>query len=231
MGAVVGFTPSSRAFRFPNHWPHVAAFTIQVLGVDVEVGNAQKGLCGGMVFAVRDYFQHNQPIPADTMAPATGPLYEYVGRRLKESFDLPLGPTKYLAMMAAPDGDKGLPWLSWLVNQWVRGIAWRSIHDELPGILADIDGGHLSCLGLVCAGGANPMDLGENHQVLAYRYERAADIMRVFVYDPNRPLADDVALEFSTAQPTKATPINFVNGSKDVRGFCRVAYAMSQPPT
>jgi hypothetical protein len=67
--------------------------------------------------------------------------------------------------------------------------------------------------------------------VLAYRYDRAADIVRLFVYDPNRPLGDDVALEFSTAQPTKATPINFVNGSKDVRGFCRVAYPASQPPS
>ena len=105
MGAVTGFTPSSRAFRFANHWPHVAAFTVQVLGVNVEVGNAQKGLCGGMVFAVRDYFQHDQPIPTDTTAPASGPLYEYIGRRLKESFDLPLGPTKYLALMAAPLAD------------------------------------------------------------------------------------------------------------------------------
>ena len=230
MVAVTGFTPSSRGLRFPNRWPKAAAFSITFLGRDVEVGNAQKGLCGGMVFAVRDYFEHDLPLPSDTTAPASGALYHYIGRRLKESFDLPLGPTKYLEYMAAPAGDKGIPILKWIIGPSVRGVAWRTIHDELPKITNDIDSGRLSCIGLVCATGINPADLGQNHQVLAYRYERNNDDMRLWVYDPNRPLEDNVFLNFSMEHPTSPTPINFVNGSKDVRAFFRVSYKPSQPP-
>lgn len=228
--AVPGFLPSTGAFHFPNSWPHVAAFTIDVAGLQVPVGNAQHGLCGGMAFAARDYFESEVPIPADTSAPATGALYEFIGRRLKESFDLPLGPTKYLDLMAAPDGDVGIPLLGWLVKRWSRGIGWRTIHDEVPRILADLDGGQLSCLGLVCARGVNPMDLGLNHQVLAYRYERNGNQLQIGVYDPNRPGRDDVTLDLAVDAPTKPTPILFVNGSKDVRGFFRVKYAPATPP-
>jgi len=229
--ALTGFLPSTSAFHFPNSWPHVAAFTIDVAGMQVPVGNAQHGLCGGMAFAARDYFEVRHPIPADTQPPGSGPLYEYIGRRLKESFDLPLGPTKYLDFMSAPDGDIGIPVLSWLVKRWTRGTAWRTIHDEIPRILADLDAGRLSCLGLVCARGINPMDLGQNHQVLAYRYERNGNLLRIGVYDPNRPGRDDVTLDLDTSAPTKATPILFVNGSKDVRGFFRVKYSPATPPS
>ena len=96
MNAVVqGFLPSTSAFHFANSWPHVPAFTVAVGGVQVPLGDAAHGLCGGMVFAARDYFEAHRPVPADLYPPADGPLYEYIGRRLKESFDLPLGPAKY----------------------------------------------------------------------------------------------------------------------------------------
>jgi hypothetical protein len=231
MNAVVqGFLPSTSAFHFANSWPHVPAFTVAVGGVQVPLGDAAHGLCGGMVFAARDYFEAQRPVPADLYPPADGPLCEYIGRRLKESFDLPLGPAKYLDLMAAPDGDVGLPALSWLIRTWRRGIAWRTIHDEVPKIVADLDAGRLSCLGLVCARGVNPMDLGVNHQVLAYRYVHNGDLLRIFVYDPNRPNRDDVSLDLSLIHPTHPTQIMFVNGSKDVRGFFRVKYSPEAPP-
>ena len=229
-GSVEGFLPSTRAFRFANSWPHIPAFTIAVAGQDVPIGNAQHGLCGGMVFAVRDYFERHLPVPVDVQAPSAGPLYEFIGRRLEESFDLPFGPVRYLELMAMPDADARVPLFGWLVKRWGRGIAWRTIHDEVPKIIADLDAGRLSCLGLVCARGVNPADLGQNHQVLAYRYERVADVLRIGVYDPNRPLRDDVLLEFSTRHPNTTTQFTFVNGSKDVRGFFRVKYTSSQPP-
>ncbi len=231
MSAVHGFTPSSRGFRFANSWPNVPAFDITVLDRAVPVGNAANGLCGGMVFAVRDYFEAGSTVPTDISAPDAGPLYEFVGRRLKDSFDLPLGPAKYLDYMAAPDRDTGIPFLRWLIGPRIRGVAWRTIRDELPKIIADLDMGRLCCLGLVCSRGLDPNHLGRNHQVLAYGYEMAADDVRISVYDPNRPLRDDISLQLSIARPNKATPINFVNGSKDVRGFFRVAYVPAKPPT
>ena len=54
--------------------------------------------------------------------------------------------------------------------------------------------------------------------------------MRLWVYDPNRPGRDDVVLHLSTASPTRATTIDFENGSKDVRGFFATAYAPATPP-
>jgi hypothetical protein len=231
MNAVVqGFLPSTSAFHFPNSWPHVPAFTVDLAGVQVPVGDASKGLCGGMVFAARDFFEAHQPIPVDAFTPSDGPLYEFIGRRLKDSFDLPLGPTKYLDLMATPDGDVGIPGLSWLIKKWRRGIAWRTITNEVPRILSDLDAGRLSCLGLVCARGVNPMELGVNHQVLAYRYERTGDLLRIGVYDPNRPNRDDVTLDLSLIHPTHPTQIMFVNGSKDVRGFFEVEYSPVVPP-
>jgi hypothetical protein len=229
--AVQGFLPSTSAFHFPNSWPHVAAFTIDVAGLQVPLGDASRGLCGGMAFAARDYFEAHRPIPVDMFVPSDGPLYEFIGQRLKDSFDLPLGPTKYLDLMSAPDGDVGIPGLGWLFTTWRRGIAWRTITEEVPKIVADIDAGQLSCIGLVCTRGVNPMELGRNHQVLAYRYEHNGDLLRVGVYDPNRPNRDDVTLDLSLIHPTHPTQIMFVNGSKEVRGFFRVKYSPVTPPT
>ena len=228
--AVPGFLPSTHGLRFTNDWPAAAAFRIDVLGLQVPVGDARRGLCGGMVFAVRDLFLLGRAVPPDTVAPSSGPLYEYIGRRLKDSFSLPKGPVRYLDLMAAPDSDRNWPVVSWLLNKRTRGVAWRTINDELPGIQSALQRGDLVCLGLVCARSANPMDLGENHQVLAYRVARDGTDVRVWVYDPNRPGHDDVVLHLSTASPTRATAIDFENGSKDVRGFFATAYAPATPP-
>src|SRR5262249_55473130 len=157
--------------------------------------------------------------------PGSGPLYEYIGTRLIDSFNLPGGPIKYLDWMRMPDADHKLP----LVGVVQRGIMWHTIKLELPAIFADIDAGVLSCIGLVCAHSINPFDLGENHQVLAYRYERTDSNVKLWVYDPNRPKVDDARLEFSTANPTKATPVAFTNGSKNVRGFFHTPYAKKTP--
>ena len=119
-----------------------------------------------MVFAVRDLFRAGLPVPADTVAPSSGPLYEYVGRRLVQSFDLPSGPMKYFVWMAMPDADTNPLGLA-VLN---RGVGSRTVDQEWPQIRRDLDAGHLSCLALVCTRSHDPMDLGENHQVLAWRY-------------------------------------------------------------
>ncbi len=226
---VDGFAPSHNAFLFPNSWAHVPAFTVDVAGVSVPIGDAARGLCGGMAYAVRDYFEAGRPVPTDSSTPSSGPLYEFIGRRLKDSFDLPLGPATYMELMAAPDGDKSIPILGWILGRRRRGIASRTV-SELQTICGEIDSGRLSCLGLVCTRGSNPLDLGKNHQVLAYRYEVTGDLTSVWVYDPNRPGRDDVYLRLSTGHPASPTPIDFVNGSEDVRGFFRTTYRPASPP-
>ena len=101
--AVPGFLPSTHGLRFKNDWPAAAAFRIDVLGLQVPVGDARRGLCGGMVFAVRDLFLLGRAVPPDTVAPGSGPLYEYIGRRLKDSFT----PAEGTRSLPRPDGCSG----------------------------------------------------------------------------------------------------------------------------
>ncbi len=231
MAVVADFLPSTCGFAFKNHWPDVPVTTIPLPGgLKVPVGTASNGLCGGMVFAARDYFEKGLPIPAATAAPAAGPLYEYVASRLLDSFDLPLGPAKYLDYMRAPNADRKVPLPPPLNVTFERGVMWHTINEELGKVIADLDAGRLSCLGLVCTSGINPFALGKNHQVLAWRYEKVASTIKLWVYDPNRPGGDNARLEFSTVNPSKKTPIAFPNGSKNVRGFFRVAYGLLSPP-
>src|SRR6185503_2906002 len=94
--AVAEFLPSTCGFAFKNAWPHVPATTLPLPGgIKIPVGDASNGLCGGMVFGARDYFEKGIRVPSITVAPASGPLYEHTSSRLIDSFDLPLGAAKY----------------------------------------------------------------------------------------------------------------------------------------
>ena len=62
-----------------------------------------------MAFVVRDYYEARQPIPADTQPPPGGsPLYRFIVRRLMDSFNLPLGITRYIELMQPAFPDVGL---------------------------------------------------------------------------------------------------------------------------
>jgi hypothetical protein len=60
-----------------------------------------------------------------------------------------------------------------------------------PQIQADIDAGKLSPMGLIQT---DSLDIGKNHQVLAYAYEKSGQRVRLFIYDPNETA--EVRLEF-----------------------------------
>ena len=210
---VPGFSPSVNGLRFPNAFPkgpllHVAG---------IPIGNASNGICGGMAFAARDLFEAGLPPPADTSPPAPGtPLFGYLVRRLFASFDLPLGPIRYLLWMVLPKGNRF----------GIHGVAWRTIRHHWPRIRSDLDRGILPPLGLVRARG-NPMELGRNHQVLAFGYDldETTASLAVHVYDPNRPGDDSVALRLSLADPDRPTPIEYEGGEYPVFGFFRTGYS------
>src|ERR1051325_2734530 len=111
MPRVDGFLPSTAGLHFPNSFDHVPLKSVQipVVGTTVTLGDAAGGLCGGMVFAVRDYFEAGQLPPERTTAPNDGPLYEYLVDRLFESWDIPWGVAHYLYLMspALPDFSAG----------------------------------------------------------------------------------------------------------------------------
>ena len=181
---VAGFRPSTHGFAFPNAWPRTPARRWNLGLVEIGIGNASLGLCGGMVFAARDRFERGDA-PAATLAAAAAPepftrLFDEIVERQFASF----GPLW------------SVPLRFWIASA-LAGPA-RRVRDTLrsswPAIRADIDAGRLSMVGLVRQAHWNPVALGMGHQVLAYRYDSSPELVRIGVYDPNHPGDDSVEL-------------------------------------
>lgn len=224
------FLPSQDGFAFTNAWPSEPAVVVPTPFGKISIGNAAAGLCGGMVFAVLDYW--HAAIAPPTGRPAPGqPLYRYIVQRLIDSWHLPAGVAQYYQWMNLPDGDTGFDLLGrHVVTQ--RGVVWHTIETQWPQIAADLDAGTPAALGLVTVASASPADLGANHQVLAYGYSTSGSQVTVRVYDPNSGRNDGIYIRFNPQAP--ATPTAFthnVNIAHPVRGFFRTAYAPDTPPS
>jgi hypothetical protein len=219
---VPGFLPSRRGLHFPNRFPRAPVLELRLGPVGLPVGDAADGLCGGMVFAVRDLFEAGRLPPERRDPPPSGsPLFRYLVRRLFASFDLPWGPLRYLLWQALPtaDGPFGLP-----------GLWRRTARREWPKVRADLEAGRLSPLGLVRPRSLNPLVVGRNHQVLAYGYDLDEERGRVavLVYDPNHPDEDGLALTLDLTG--RDLRIGYVPGEAPVRGFFRTPYRGVRPP-
>ena len=226
---VPGFLPSRSGFAFPNDFPKVPVRHIGIAGVvSVPIGDASNGLCGGMAFAARDYLEAGRPPPAGAKAPGSGPLFDYLVDRLFDSFDLPLGPAKYLELMSPllPDGET-----TWSrLGLAPRGRAWRMVRQEWPAIRAEIDAGHACPLGLVRVKSSDPFELKRNHQVLAYGYELVGTDLEIRLYDPNHPKDDGVTLSLDLSHPTQRTTVLSFPAGPTVFSFFKVPYEARTPP-
>jgi len=229
-GAAKGFLPSESAFRFTNRFPHQPVLEVRVpgLGRGIPIGDASRGLCGGMIFTVRDLFEAGRECPADTTPPGPGsPLYAYIVRRLFASWNIPRGVLRYYELQRAADADAA----GTLGRR--AGIGRTTVVDEWPRVRLDLDSGRLSALGIITVRSADPVKLGLNHQVLAYAYEQAGTAVMLRVYDPNTPPdhADDVRLVFDTADPAGPVVIahNLAISGRPVRGFFHSTYRWSDP--
>lgn len=227
--AVPGFLPSTSALAFANAFPKVPVRHIGIPGVvSVPIGDASNGLCGGMAFAARDYFEAGRKPPGNTKPPASGALFDYLVDRLFDSFDLPFGPARYLELMSPllPDGET--VWSR--LGLAPRGRAWRMVKQEWPAIRAQIDAGHPCPLGLVRVKSSDPFELKRNHQVVAYGYELGAANLELRLYDPNHPKDDGVTLSLDLSTPTERTPVLSYPAGPPVFSFFRVPYETRTPP-
>jgi hypothetical protein len=226
---VPGFLPSTSAFAFANVFPKVPVRRIGIPGVvSVPIGDASNGLCGGMAFAARDLFEAGKPPPAVAKPPASGALFDYLVDRLFDSFDLPLGPARYLELMSPllPDGET-----TWSrLGLAPRGRAWRMIRQEWPAIRAEIDAGHPCPLGLVRVKSSDPFELGRNHQVLAYGYDLDGADLELRLYDPNHPKDDGVTISLDLSHATTRTTVLSNPAGPTVFSFFRVPYEARTPP-
>src|SRR5262249_12012104 len=141
-------------FAFTNAWPSEPAVVVGTPFGNISIGNADAGLCGGMVFAALDYWHAGIPPPAARPAPGE-PLYRFIVQRLIDSWHLPAGAAEYYQWMNLPDGDTGFDLFGGhLLTD--RGVAWRTIQQQWPQIAVDLDNGAPVALGVVTVASASP---------------------------------------------------------------------------
>jgi hypothetical protein len=201
-----GFLPSRSGFRFRNTF---ADQPVLRLG-DLKIGRAGNGLCGGMVFAARDFFEAGVPVPDDDAPPPAGsPLFRFIVMRLVAAFNGPVGIGRYWRWMLRTDAD---------VLTRTQGTSW-------PRVRAAIDRRHPCPIGVVTVHGPNPAQLRHNHVVLAYSYEIDGAAGTVHVYDPNTGPSDDIAIR-SAPEAISST----IDVSHPIRGYFPLRYRARRPP-
>ncbi len=221
---VPNFSPATNGFHFINFYPHEPTLTVPLpMGRVLALGDAANGLCGGMAFAVADYYAANLAIPDLQAPPEQGtPLYNFIVKRLFDSFNLPFGIARYLELMhpVFPDISIGF------------GIPSRStvmLNDEWPRIQASLDAGHLVPLGLVKVKSDLPDDLGKNHQVLAYGYDLNDSALTIHLYDPN--YAGDTPVSMSLSVANAQAPVGLTySPAETVYCFFHTPYVPVAPP-
>ncbi len=221
MAKLSNFVPSTNGLHYANFWPNEPDLKITYRGNNIPIGNASNGLCGGMAFVVRDLFEAHRLPPATTTNPAGDtPAFNYIVKRLFDSFNIPVTVAQYFEWMNLPTHD---------TEFGPSGTSHLTIEDEMPKLRATIDSGHPCPLALVCIHSANPMDMGQNHQVLAYGYEDQGSMTTVWVYDSNHPDDDGVTITFDHTNPTHTTTFNYSTNDHTVLGFFTVPYTASDP--
>ena len=228
MSTISGFLPSTSALHFLNKFPSVPLLTIDVLEQKIPIGNAANGLCGGMAFTTRDYFEAGHPVPSCKTAPTSGPLFDHIVKRLFDSFNLPFGPVIYMSLMNPDLPDQE----TWMSERGLapNGRAWIMIKHEWRKIKKDLDGGHLSPLGLIEIKSFNPLDMGQNHQVLAYGYDLNGTDLTIRICDSNHPDDDSVTMSLSLAHPERTTTVTYSTG-ETILCFFRTDYTFCPPPS
>jgi hypothetical protein len=194
--AVPGFLPSTHGLHFANRF--TPGPTVRFGPLDprwVGIGDASAGLCGGMSWFAREWFEAGWAIPATRHEPPNGtPLFRALVRRQVLSLDLLRTPARF-----------------WLAGAYGRANIGRHCREvEWPRIRADIDRGRPSMIGLVRRATVNPLDLAKNHQVLGYAYDGAGGTVTIRVYDPNWPGRDDVTItlgEGGTVRQSTGEPL------------------------
>jgi hypothetical protein len=228
---MTGFLPSRHGWPFANRFVKVPPF--KLIG-ELKYGDASKGLCGGMVYSALDYFVAGLDVPSIPEpdrskfgSPLQGPIFDYFGKRLFHSFNIPSGVLDYIELMNPnyPDYRTGKSYTG-LAKQ---SRAWRVIRREWPAIKARLDAGYPCPLGLVRVKSTNLSKLGENHQVMAYGYDLAGDELTLFIYDPNFPGNDKVFLKVNIANPERKLNIQYWD-EKPVYCFFLTDYTFLMPP-
>ncbi len=200
------FLPSTHGFGFANDFPHEPVFSVRVpwLGT-LGLGDAWYGLCGGMTFALADYWLAGTAMPQTTEAPAPqSELFRYLALRQLDSLDVPHGILRLWSWMASSDG---------VARTW---------HESLPGIVEVVRAAPVPVT-LLLRHSSSPWCLAHNHQVLVYEAVREEETVLLRVCDPNCPKDDAQSIL------CRAGGIEWSRGEK-VYGLYRTKYEARVPP-
>jgi hypothetical protein len=248
---VSNFHPKTCGFRFQNSFPagqYTLPNPISIGPITInEIGDTTNGMCGGMVFAARDYYEYgHSPWPEDLLnrRPPNSPvsrsvpdedskLFNFLSERLFDSFKPgdgnTLGAALYQTLMNSANTKK------WgqvkksrnevMKEQWENTIK-PTLDSDNPCPLGLI---HVDTHGKPFKTGLN--QLGNNHQVLAYGYTQSGNVIEIYVYDPNDPRNGDMRIQFEIKndlsnwfEPT------YIGSSKPLYAFFAPSYSAKEPP-
>jgi len=206
-----GLNPIDHTFRFTN------AFDKPSFIVRLFTGPNTKyyGLCGGMCFAVLDYFYAKIPISQQTSVPEqASPLRKYLQKRQKTT--LSLGNTIFRIIL-------------WMLRKDQK-IARITAYRELPKIRKSLQRGE--AVPVVLIREKQLKKITGNHQVLvtAMDYESDKELTTLTVYDPNHPSVQtpvQILVEHHSMEG-KIT-IHQTTG-EPLRGFYQISYHPHKPP-
>jgi hypothetical protein len=170
------FNPTIHGFKFANTFA----------GVD---GSRYGGLCGGMVYAMLDYYYAGVQIPQQTYAPSNRySLQSYIYKRQAKSLQ-ESNLDKWLEVGFNPGGARSSEFFGW-------GIEMLRAGDRMNELKSMIDQGKPAPLGLYHSDDAERFGYrnGGDHQVLAVGYDfgkykgdkgQFLEDFKIFVVDPN----------------------------------------------
>jgi hypothetical protein len=255
--SIPAFHPHGRGFAFTNRWnSNLPVISIGFLwnrlfeslpgplsdlGISkvidenwLPITHANAGLCGGMVYTVMDYYHHHLLPPDLTSSPSSteDQLFQYIRDRLWDSFDVSGQGHRFLGYSSPhyPNGDEGV---FQNVLGLTKGRSWITYREAWAEIQADIDAGKPSPIGLIQT---DNLDIGTNHQVLAYAYEKSGQDVNLYIYDPNEA-QHEVTFRFNITQTDGEVHISrFVEGQPDdakrIWCFFRInGYVPKAPPS
>jgi hypothetical protein len=215
---VPGFLASTHGFPFPNSYPpNSPVIELPTPWGMIPIGDAQYGLCGGMVYAALDLYFFGITRPTEPIRP----LYKYFCKRLLESWCFPFGVLKYYDWQCRPSASKFVAGVRVL-----SGVSRLMILEEWPRIRQELDAGLPVPLGLVKPYSFSPKVLNKNHQVLAYGYhfeEQSGDV-ELRVYDPNYPDDDTATLKFNINEPDQEQAVIHSCEGPSIRGIFAAEY-------
>ena len=225
------FTPSLHGFTFGNAWPHIPLWQLTIAGLRLPIGDAAAGLCGGMALSVADLNAYGIPA-ADIPRPAFGTAaYRYLVRRQVTSLGGILVPGRLLSLMrtSRPQRESLLAEsLGWFGSAF-HSRSWIMANREWPRVRRELDGGRFAVVILVRVIGNNPLQMGRNHQVLAYGYDLDGSDLTLHVYDPNWPGDDDVTLRLDLADSRTVIATTYSKPDPPVVCFFRTPYEPADP--